>query len=120
MYPRHSSVAAAVNYRKVRQSTFENFNQTAEVPFDQIKQEEIKDDEFETAFKTIMRNELETRSNTVQNVCEKNYNELSWSEEDLLQQLKHKDVWDIIHGIVFCPIAKVFIAKINYNYSFAS
>merc|ERR1712227_857693 len=53
MYPRHTSVAAAVNYRKVRQSTFENFNQTVEVPNDQINLNEIKDDEFERAYKTM-------------------------------------------------------------------
>ena len=32
---------------------------------------------------------------------------LDWDEADLLQQERHKHVWDVVHRIVFCPIAKV-------------
>ena len=32
---------------------------------------------------------------------------LDWDEAELLQQVRHKHVWDLVHRIVFCPIAKV-------------
>ena len=30
-----------------------------------------------------------------------------WPEEDLFVHMKHNDVWDIIHRIIYCPVAKV-------------
>ena len=32
---------------------------------------------------------------------------LDWDDAELLQQERHKHVWDLVHRVVFCPIAKV-------------
>ena len=109
LYPKHSSVAAAVNYRKVRQLSFENLEENDR---DDVSTERTDNDVFNEAFKQIMTNELGSRQRKVMEVCQENMEELSWSDEDLFQHLHHKDVWDVIHRVVFCPIAKVFVILI--------
>ena len=109
LYPKHSSVAAAVNYRKVRQLSFENLEENDR---DDVSAERTDNDVFNEAFKQIMTNELGSRQRRVMEVCQDNIEELSWSDEDLFQHLHHKDVWDVIHRVVFCPIAKVMVILI--------
>ena len=105
--PKHSSVATLVNYRKTRESTFEEVrNQSEEVERTTEKQEEVLN-EFDFAYKEVFVNELSERSEVVQQVCKDHKGELSWLDDDRLRHMKHNDVWDVIHKVVFCPIAKV-------------
>ena len=110
LYPKHSSVAAAVNYRKVRQLSFENLEETDR---DNVSAERTDNDVFNEALKLVMKEEQESRQRKVMEVCQENVEELSWTEDDLFQHLHHKDVWDVIHRVVFCPIAKVRLHEVS-------
>ena len=105
--PKHSSVAAAVNYRKTRESSFEDLRNKTEDTIETATEQEEVLDEFEAAYKEVFLAELNDRKEVVDNVCKDHKGELSWLDEDRLRHMKHNDVWDVIHNIVFCPIAKV-------------
>ena len=64
-------------------------------------------DDFDKAFAYRVDEDLKERSEKVDEVCSRNRDELNWSKDDLLQHYQQKDLWDVIHQIVFCPIAKV-------------
>ena len=70
LYPQHSSVAAAVNYRKVRQLSFEQqwegHGLGAHVT--ELASEE-GEDQFTTSFNKMMKANLENRSKVVSDVC---------------------------------------------------
>ena len=72
LYPKHSSVAAAVNYRKVRQLSFENLEENDR---DDVSAERTDNDVFNEAFKQIMTNELGSRQRRVMEVCQDNMEE---------------------------------------------
>ena len=40
---------------------------------------------------------------------------LDWDDAELLQQERHKNVWDLVHRVVFCPIAKVEYSTVQYS-----
>ena len=40
---------------------------------------------------------------------------LDWDDAELLQQERHKHVWDLVHRVVFCPIAKVEYSTVQYS-----
>ena len=65
------------------------------------------DTDFDTAFSQIFSQEIEARSDKVGGVCADHKEELEWSREDLEWHMKHKNLWDVVHRVVFCPIAKV-------------
>ena len=118
LYPRHSSIAAAVNYRKVRQLSFDFLNQSqiSDPTKEDIKEEE-HEDVFDSAYRQVFTQDITKRQEVISNVCHDNMKELEWGQDDLFQHVRHKNVWDVIHNIVFCPIAKVF-SKQNINNSF--
>ena len=72
LYPRHSSVAAAINYRKVRQLSFEQqweegkgFGQQNVT---ELASEEVED-QFSSAYNKMMKANLKNRSRVVSDVC---------------------------------------------------
>ena len=111
LYPQHSSSVAAVNNRRVRQLSFEQLENN--IRDNRSQQEKTSDeirqyfDDFDKAFAYRVDEDLKERSEKVDEVCSRDRDELNWSQDDLLQQYQHKDLWDVIHQIVFCPIAKV-------------
>ena len=40
---------------------------------------------------------------------------LAWDDAELLQQVRHKHVWDLVHRVVLCPIAKVEYSTVKYS-----
>lgn len=71
LYPKHSSVAAAVNYRKVRQLSFEQqWEEGNSLGLNATEAaSEDDEDQFSNAFNKIMRENLEKRSQVVSDVC---------------------------------------------------
>ena len=111
LYPEHSSLVAAVNYRKVRQLSFEKLDEGLGINSSTIEDSQEEDggetNDFDSAFHQIVEGDISARRKKVTEVCLKHKEGLSWTEEDLLQHMKHKNLWDVVHNIVFCPIAKV-------------
>ena len=103
--PHHSSLAAAIKTRRVRELSLPDLqesNNNTEVGQDDHNQ-------FDAAFRLVFSRDMEERSEAVTAVCEEHQAELHWSQEDLEWQMKHKNLWDIKHRVVFCPIAKVLL-----------
>ena len=98
--PHHSSLAAAIKTRRVRDLAEVVESNTTE-------QDQGPHNQFDDAFRLIFSREMEERREAVTGVCEEHQEELQWSQEDLEWQMKHKNLWDIKHRVVFCPIAKV-------------
>ena len=65
------------------------------------------DRDFDAAFSFMFSQEIEARYDRVTTVCQDHKEELEWSRDDLEWHMKHKNLWDVIHRVVFCPIAKV-------------
>ena len=57
----------------------------------------------DTGFSRLMRE----RRETVSRICDGDREELSWSLAELESHMRQKYLWDLNHGIVFCPISKV-------------
>ena len=71
LYPKHSSVAAAVNYRKVRQLSFEQQWEEGNGLGPNVTEvsSEDEEDQFSTAFNKMMIANLEKRRQVVSDVC---------------------------------------------------
>ena len=71
LYPKHSSVVAAVNYRKVRQLSFEQQWEESNSEGQNVTEvaSEEEEDQFSSAFNKMMKANLESRSNVVSDVC---------------------------------------------------
>lgn len=71
LYPKHSSVAAAVNYRKVRQLSFEQQLEEGNglgLNATEVATED-EEDQFSNAFNKMMKANLKKRSQVVSDVC---------------------------------------------------
>ena len=70
LYPKHSSVTAAVNYRKVRQLSFKQMEDGEDLGVN-ITETIIKEeaDPFSSAYYKIMKSNIEARSGVVADVC---------------------------------------------------
>ena len=73
-YPKHSKMAAAVNYRKVRQLSFQQQSEEGNgfglsVTNVAIASEDDFQDQFSKAFEEMMKANLENRSQIVSDVC---------------------------------------------------
>ena len=101
--PHHSSLVAAINTRRVRELALTDLLEGAEVETNTTTQL----GQFDAAFREIFSREMEERREAVRAVCEQHQAELQWGREDLEWQMRHKNLWDIKHRVVFCPIAKV-------------
>ena len=99
--PHYSSLAAAIKTRRVRELSFSELNTT--------EQGQGPHNQFDAAFRLIFSRQMEERREAVTAVCEEHQQELQWSQEDLEWHMKHKNLWDIQHRVVFCPIAKVLL-----------
>ena len=106
--PRTSSLVAAVNTRRVRELSLSDLEEAAESNSTELGQTP-PNNQFETAFRQIFSSEMEERREVVRAVCEEHQAELQWSQEDLEWHMRHKNLWDIQHRVVFCPIAKVHL-----------
>ena len=71
LYPKHSSVAAAVNYRKVRQLSFEQQWEEGNGLGPNVTEisSEDEEDQFSIAFNKMMIANLEKRRQVVSDVC---------------------------------------------------
>ena len=71
LYPKHSSVAAAVNYRKVRQLSFEQQWEEGNSLGPNVTEvaSEDEEDQFSIAFNKMMIANLEKRRQVVSDVC---------------------------------------------------
>ena len=79
LYPKHSSVAAAINYRKVRQLSFEQQWEEGKGFGQQNVTEasEEVEDQFSSAYNKMMMANLKNRSRVVSDVCR--YKNLSYN-----------------------------------------
>ena len=65
------------------------------------------DRDFDATVSLMFSQEIEARYDRVARVCRNHKEELEWSIDDLEWHMKHKNLWDVIHRVVFCPIAKI-------------
>ena len=67
--PSHSSVAALVHYRRVRDSAMEQQLATNTTTVEQQEVLEEEEDQFDMAYRTVFTNELENRARRVKQVA---------------------------------------------------
>ena len=106
--PHHSSLAAAIKTRRVRELSLQDLQDLQESNNNSEVGQEAHN-QFDAAFRLVFSRDMEERRDAVSAVCEEHQAELEWSQEDLEWHMKHKNLWDIKHRVVFCPIAKVLL-----------
>jgi len=82
----------------------------------QIVQSGDRVQQFNDITRKLFDSDLKSRSDKKQTVCQAHAEVLSWDEDEVLQHMQSKDLWDSKLKVVYCPIAKVASTSWHLNF----